>query len=114
MKRLPIPHLIRRLDEGAAIEIQWDDAGHAGIFGARELRLACQCASCRDEISGRRMLDPAAVPLEVRALSLQLVGAYAVHFAWSDGHDTGIYPWEYLLAICPCPNCVAARAAGAP
>jgi ATP-binding protein involved in chromosome partitioning len=84
-----------------------------GIFGARELRLACQCASCRDEISGTPTLDPRAVPAEIRALALRLVGSYAVHFSWSDGHDTGIYPWEYLLDICPCPRCAGAGSGGA-
>jgi len=109
MKRLPVPQRIRRLDAGAAIEIQWDEAGHAGTYGARDLRLACQCATCRDEISGRPLLDARLVPPDVRALALRLVGGYAVHFSWSDGHDTGIYPWEFLLSVCPCPRCAAER-----
>ena len=29
---------------------------------------------------------------------------------WSDGHGSGIYPWERLLAACPCPECAARRA----
>ncbi len=112
MKQLPVPHLIRRLDDGGAVEIEWDEAGHTGIYGARDLRLACQCASCREEISGRQVLDPASVGDDVRAVALRLVGAYAVQFTWSDGHDTGIYPWEQLLRICPCPRCAAGRARG--
>ena len=79
------------------------------LFSALDLRLACQCAGCVEEMSGRPTLDPGRVPPDVRALSVRLVGAYAVHFAWSDGHSTGIYPWERLLAICPCPECAAAR-----
>jgi len=114
VRQIPIPYVIRRLDDGAAIQIQWDEDGHVGVYGARELRLACQCASCRDEISGVPILDARGVPGEVRALALKLVGSYAVHFAWSDGHDTGIYPWQYLLDICPCPRCMAARSGGAP
>ena len=112
MKQLPVPHLIRRLDEGAGVQIAWDEDGHVGVYGARELRLACQCAGCRDELSGRPILDAGRVPADVRALALRLVGAYAVHVTWSDGHDTGIYPWEFLLAICPCPRCAAARTGG--
>jgi DUF971 family protein len=112
VKQVPVPYLIRRLDEGAAIEIHWDQDGHVGIYGARDLRLACQCAGCRDEVSGVPTLDAAGVPREIRALDLSLIGAYAVHFSWSDGHGTGIYPWEYLLAICPCPRCVGARSGG--
>jgi DUF971 family protein len=113
VKQLPVPHLIRRLDDGAAIQIEWDSEGHVGVYDARMLRLACQCAACRDEISGVPTLDEGRVPKEIRALDLALVGAYAVHFSWSDGHGTGIYPWEYLRDICPCPRCAAARSGGA-
>ena len=91
MKPLPVPHLIRRLDGGAAVQIEWDRDGHVGIYGARELRLACQCAACRDEMSGAPTLDPRRVPADVRALDLKLVGGYAVHFGWSDGHGSGIW-----------------------
>jgi DUF971 family protein len=59
----------------------------------------------------RPMLDPGSVPPDVRALAVKLVGAYAVHVAWSDGHSTGIYPWERLYADCPCPECTTARSA---
>jgi len=109
VKRLPVPHLIRRLDDGAAVEIDWDEHGHVGIYAARELRLECRCAACRDEMTGAPLLDSSQVPEGVRALDLRLVGAYAVRFTWSDGHDYGIYPWEFLFGICPCPRCAAAR-----
>jgi DUF971 family protein len=112
MKTMPVPRLIRRLDEGSAVEIQWDDAGHTGIYGARDLRLACPCAVCRDEMTGRPLLVAASVPAGVRAAALRLVGAYAVQFDWSDGHNSGIYPWELLLRICPCPRCAAGRRGG--
>lgn len=109
--KIPLPFKISRLDDGRTIEIAWDERGHVGAYGARELRLACQCAACVEEMSGRPMLDPKNVSRDVRALSVRLVGAYAVHFDWSDGHATGIYPWERLLAICPCPACAEKRAA---
>ena len=113
MKRIPVPHRVARLEDGRAIEIQWEAQGHLARYEARMLRLACQCAACVEEMSGRPMLDPAGVPENVRALALRLVGAYAVHFSWSDGHGTGIYPWERLLAICPCENCARRREAEA-
>jgi DUF971 family protein len=28
------------------------------------------------------------------------VGSYAIQFAWNDGHDSGIYTWEYLYEAC--------------
>ncbi len=92
------------------MEIQWDSGGHAGIYAARDLRLACQCASCREEMTRQPLLDPASVGEAVTVVDLRLVGAYAVHFTFSDGHATGIYPWDYLLGLCPCPRCTAGRA----
>jgi DUF971 family protein len=105
VKSVPVPYLVRRLDDGARIQIQWEESGHVASYEARTLRLACQCAACVEEMTGKLMLDPAGVPEGVRALEVRLVGAYAVHFRWSDGHDSGIYPWERLLAICPCDEC---------
>jgi DUF971 family protein len=111
MKQMPVPYVIRRVDDGAAVEIQWEQNGHVGRYGARALRLACRCASCREEMTDRPLLEPGAVPADVRALDVKLVGGYAVQFAWSDGHGTGIYPWDFLLEICPCPHCAARRSA---
>jgi ATP-binding protein involved in chromosome partitioning len=111
MKAMPVPYAIRRLDDGATIEIQWEERGHLARYPARDLRLACRCAACQEEMSGRPILDPGTVPAGISALDLKLVGGYAVHFSWSDGHGTGIYPWDYLLGICPCPECTARRSA---
>jgi ATP-binding protein involved in chromosome partitioning len=100
---LPIPHAINRRDDGLLIE--WDAAGHQALYPARDLRLACPCAACVDEMSGRALLDPAVVPGDVRPLSVALVGAYGIQVQWSDGHGTGIYTFQRLLAACPCPAC---------
>jgi ATP-binding protein involved in chromosome partitioning len=103
MPNLPIPHAINRRDDGLLIE--WDHRGHDAFYPARELRLACPCAACVEEMSGRPLLDPARVPPDIRPASLQLVGAYGLRINWSDGHSTGIYTFEQLLRRCPCPRC---------
>ena len=62
----------------------------------RALRLACACARCVDEWSGAGRLDPATVPEDVHPLRIESVGRYAIQIHWSDGHDSGIYPFRRL------------------
>lgn len=33
---------------------------------------------------------------ELNLVSVTPVGSYAVQFVWTDGHDSGIYTWDYL------------------
>lgn len=90
------PRLPKRIHNGGSeIVITWDD-DRVVSHPARALRLACQCAACVDEISRRPLLDAATVSGDLRALGIDLVGSYAVRIAWSDGHDTGIYPYDVL------------------
>ena len=103
---LPVPHAINRRDDGILIE--WDAQGHQGFYPARALRLACPCAACVEEMSGRPLLDPARIPPDVRPMSLALVGAYGMRVHWSDGHATGIYTFEQLHRMCPCHRCAQA------
>jgi ATP-binding protein involved in chromosome partitioning len=92
----------------STITIKWAD-GHESKFRARDLRLACRCAECIEEMSGRPLLDAAKVPENVRAKAITLVGQYAISIEWSDGHTTGIYNFRDLRANCPCDVCAASR-----
>lgn len=94
LKKLPIPSSIELLEDGVRIVFRWPD--RTRVHEARELRTNCPCAVCVDEMTGRRLLDPARVPPDVRALDYARIGRYAVQFSWSDGHRTGIYPYERL------------------
>jgi DUF971 family protein len=49
-----------------------------------------------EEMTGRPILVPEMVPEEVHPLAVNYVGRYALQFVWSDGHQTGIYTFEYL------------------
>ena len=33
------------------------------------------------------------------------VGNYALQIDFNDGHATGIFSFDYLRTICPCPEC---------
>ena len=89
-----------RLEAGATA-IDWSD-GHSSRYPHRDLRLECPCASCIEEMTGRRILNVIAVPEDVFAVDYLEVGKYALQFAWSDGHSTGIYPFTMLRKICKC------------
>ena len=84
--------------------IAWAD-GHRSRYDVRALRLACGCAVCVDEWSGERRLAEAAVPADVRPVRIQPVGRYAIQIEWSDGHESGIYPFRRLRSLCGCEAC---------
>jgi DUF971 family protein len=77
------------------VTIEWAD-GRVTRHGYRALRLQCQCAGCRDEWTGERRLRPEDVPADIHPEAIQPVGTYALRFVWSDGHDTGMYPFAFL------------------
>lgn len=84
--------------DGRRLRIRWQD-GEVSELEPRVLRLLCPCAGCVDERSGVRMLTPGMVAPDVSPLAIHPVGRYALQFIWSDGHRTGIYPFEYLRRI---------------
>lgn len=61
-----------------------------------QLRDFCPCAGCVEEGTGRKILDPATIPADVRPVQILPVGNYAIQIHWSDGHSTGIYTWQTL------------------
>ncbi len=96
----PTPVEISRANQHD-VKIRWQD-GHESIYPARTLRLACPCAGCVDEVTGRRRLIARSVPEDVHPLKIEAVGRYAITIRWSDGHRTGIYAFNLLRALCPC------------
>ena len=90
---------------GMLVGVTWGDQ-HRSEYPARYLRGRCPCALCVDEISGHRRVAEDDVSPDVRLNGLSLVGNYAVRGEWSDGHATGIYSFDLLRDICPCPDCV--------
>ena len=93
MKRLT-PYRITRSEAGLSIE--WEQGAPGAFHPARALRLACPCAACVEEMSGRPLLRPESVPIDVAPRTVQLVGTYGLRIVWSDGHSTGIYTFDAL------------------
>ena len=80
------------------LAIDWQD-GETSEYNVLNLRLACPCAMCQDEMTGERTLDPKKVPPDVRPAKIVGVGNYAIQIIWSDGHDTGIYSFDRLRRL---------------
>jgi ATP-binding protein involved in chromosome partitioning len=91
------PTQIQQHDD-LTLVIDWAD-GVKSLLDVRALRLACSCAACVDEWSGAALLAPDSVPEDVRPRAIQSVGRYAIGIEWSDGHNTGIYPFERLRSL---------------
>jgi len=81
------------------VRIRWSD-GHEAVYLAGYLRRHCCCAVCQGTTSDQ-------IDAEVHPLAIRAVGEYAIQFEWSDGHNTGVYPYAYLRGLCPCPSCTA-------
>lgn len=94
--------------DGQNVRVQWND-GHESEWTATALRISCGCAQCVEEWSRRQLLDPLSVPLDLKAEDYLMVGRYAVQFLWSDGHFTGIFPFDVLRNLCMCDECKVKR-----
>ena len=93
----PAPRTIAR-DPSGSLQIGWDD-GRTTTLTPRELRIACPCAECVDEMTGERRLDPTTIGQDVGITHLEQVGNYALRAVFSDGHDTGLYNFQLLRSI---------------
>lgn len=99
----PPSHIDLKKDRGLTIE--WPD-GSASFYPIAHLRRWSPSADSR-ELRAEQERNPLIVipggrssgPLV--ALGAELVGNYALRVRFSDGHDTGIYTWEYLWSIDP-------------
>jgi len=98
-KRQPIEPREISQESDTHLRITWADQ-RVCDFQAAALRRACPCAQCVNEWTGERTLRPEAVADEVKIDDLSLVGRYALNFRWSDGHETGIYSFQYLRDLC--------------
>jgi DUF971 family protein len=87
---------------GSELAIRWDD-GRESFIPLEKLRRGCPCAGCKGEmdIMGNVYKNPDR-PLAVNAFQLVRlgrVGSYAIQPVWADGHDSGIFAFEYLRRL---------------
>ena len=87
---------------GTELAFKWPD-GTESFISLEQLRRACPCAGCKGEmdIMGNLYKGPE-VPLRPESFvlrSLVPVGTYAIQPTWGDGHNSGIYSFEYLRRL---------------
>lgn len=84
------------------LQIRWDDDSGSKIE-LKYLRDECPCAACKGEtilLRTYRPPRPAMLSPEMYLISsIEMVGDYAIQIKWRDGHNTGIYSWDYLVSI---------------
>jgi DUF971 family protein len=87
--------------DGRQLMIRWSDGGQRR-YSFRELRDQCPCAICRHKLSSDEQ-TPSLLPVRsesearpLRVEAMKPVGNYAYRIAFSDGHGTGIYTFEFL------------------
>lgn len=87
---------------GSELAVRWSD-GSESYISLETLRRACPCAGCKGEtdIMGNLYKNPEQ-PLTAKAFVLvkfMVVGGYAIQPVWADGHNTGLYSFEYLRKL---------------
>jgi DUF971 family protein len=97
------------VSKSKGIKIDWKDS-HRSEYSLRYLRDHCPCATCSGAHGTEPVKPEYATPFQMykptlKMLGVEPVGNYAIRIQWNDGHDTGIFSWEYLRRICDCPEC---------
>ncbi len=82
-------------DNEKGVLVNGPDGQH--VWTPANLRRACRCALCVEEMSGKQILQPEDVSENVYPTGITPMGNYAVAIAWSDGHSSSIYPYNVLL-----------------
>lgn len=86
------PLEIRNDRANAELRLHWAD-GSRQVLGHSLLRQGCRCAHCK---SRRLRGDAPPAAAHIRALHMQ---GYGLQIVFDDGHDRGIFPWEYLRSL---------------
>ena len=88
------PRRLHNVRAHAQLIIHWQ-SGEEHTISYQQLRSACRCASCRaDHTSGKISL----ISEDLYVEKINNLGQ-GLQFIFSDGHQRGIFPWQYLFDI---------------
>ena len=91
-----IPTGITLHQKSRVLEIAFSD-GKTFRLPYEFLRVYSPSAEVRGHGPGQEVLQTGKLNVEIR--SVEPVGSYAIQPAFSDGHSTGIYSWDYLYEL---------------
>jgi len=92
-RNTPLPTRIVVHQQSRALELAFDD-GKVFRLSFEYLRVHSPSAEVRGHGPGQEVLQVG--KREVNITAIEPVGTYAVKLVFSDGHDTGLYSWDYL------------------
>ncbi|HEX5538895.1 MAG TPA: DUF971 domain-containing protein [Methylophilaceae bacterium] len=89
----PRPTEIRLHQASRKLEIAFDDGTHC-MLSCEFLRVYSPSAEVRGHGLGQEVLQTGKESVNI--VDITPVGNYAVRLDFSDGHNTGLYSWDYL------------------
>jgi len=94
--RPPRPTEIHLHQVSRVLDVAFDD-GRSFALPVEYLRVYSPSAEVRGHGPGQEVLQVG--KREVNISAIEPVGVYAVKLVFTDGHDTGIYSWDYLYDL---------------
>ncbi len=91
-----IPVTIRLRKASCQITLEYED-GTSFDLPFEYLRVYSPSAEVKGHGPGDGVLQTGKE--NVRIISIEPIGRYALRFVFDDGHDTGLYTWEYLYEL---------------
>ncbi|OIP18497.1 MAG: 1-(5-phosphoribosyl)-5-((5-phosphoribosylamino)methylideneamino)imidazole-4-carboxamide isomerase [Betaproteobacteria bacterium CG2_30_59_46] len=91
--KTPMPTEIKLHQKSRLLEIAFSD-GQRFELPCEFLRVYSPSAEVRGHGPGQEVLQVGKKNVEIT--DVQPVGSYAVQLVFSDGHDSGLYSWDYL------------------
>ena len=92
----PIPTALTLHQRARTLEISFEDGVTANL-SHELLRVYSPSAEVRGHGAGQEVLQVGKQNVEL--IYIQQVGNYAVKLVFSDGHDSGLYSWDYLYEL---------------
>lgn len=92
----PIPTEIKLHQQSHVMEVAFND-GSRFTMPFEYLRVFSPSAEVRGHGPGQEVLQVGKKNIDIKAI--EPVGQYAVVLVFSDGHDSGIYSWDYLYDL---------------